>query len=209
MNAAYGAVLVCLALALWDLLRIVRRNPPRWRDRLSLGVWAGAGTLAAERWTPGWMTVLAWTVAALCVLGAAAATVLQTTVPSIPSVEEHQLRQRVLALCGPDSPESTTVGVSSTGFVAVRTRGPRLPVMAARLERGCPFCFVEEILTAVGEDAERAVERYRDEHSRGVNTMAVLTRATTGARRRRTEILPMTGNRKPFPHAGCRTHALL
>ncbi|MFI9255813.1 hypothetical protein [Streptomyces sp. NPDC053069] len=209
MNAAYGAVLVSLALALWDLLRILRHDPPRWRDRLSLGVWAGVGTFAAERWTPGWMAVVAWVIAGFCVLGAVVATVLQTVVPSIPVVEEQQLRQRVLAVCGPDGPESTTVGVSSTGFVAVRTRGERLPVMAARLERGCPFCFVEEILTAVGEDAERAVERYRGERSRGVNAMVVLTRAATGARRRRAEILPMTGNRKPFPHAGCLTHALL
>ncbi|GAB2769538.1 hypothetical protein [Streptomyces bullii] len=204
---AFGAVLVCLVLALWDLLRIWRREQPRWRDRLSLAFWAGLGVFSAESWAPGWMVVVAWVVAGFCWVGAVAATVLQTLVPPVPVVEEQQLRQRMLAVCGPDGPETTTVGVTSTGFVAVRTRGERLPVMAARLVCGCRFCLVEEILTAVGEDAERAVEQYRGERSRGVNAMAVLTRNATGGRRRRADILPMAGNRRPF-RAGCFTHSL-
>ncbi|MEU0337300.1 hypothetical protein [Streptomyces sp. NPDC006193] len=204
---AFGAVLVCLMLALWDLLRIWRREQPRWRDRLSLAIWAGLGVFSAESWAPGWMVVLAWVVAGFCWVGAVAATVLQTSVPPVPVVEGQQLRQRVLAVCGPDGPETTTVGVTSTGCVAVRTRGERLPVMAARLVFGCPFCLVEEILTAVAEDAERAVEQYRSARSRSVNAMAVLTRDPTGGSRRRADILPMTGNRKPF-RAGCLTHSL-
>lgn len=206
MDAAVAGVVVALCLTVWDLLRLWLREPPRWADRLGLAFWGTASVFAAERWGPHWLVVVAWVVTGFCMLGAVAVTAVQVLVPAIPVVDAQQLRQRLLAACGPDGPETTTVGVSSTGFVAVRTTGGPSHALAARLEGGCPFCFVEEILTEVGEDAEHAVERYRGERSRGVNAMAVLTRTATEAGRR-ADILPMTGNRKPF-RAACATHAL-
>ena len=206
MNAVSAGVIVTLSLTLWDLLRVWRYDPPRWIDRLSLAFWGTASVLVAERWAPGWLAAVAWAVTGFCMLGAVVAVAIQSLAPSIPVVDRRHLRQQLLVVCGPDGPESTTVGVSSTGFIAVRMTGQLSRVMAARLDRGCPFCFVEEILTDVGQDAERAVERYRSERSSKVNAMAVLTRTATDTGRR-VEILPMTGNRKPFP-AACSTHAL-
>jgi hypothetical protein len=199
-------VVVALSLTLWDLLRIWRHDPPRWSDRLSLAFWGTASVVAAERWAPGWPAAVAWVVAGLCMLGAAVAVAIQALTRPIPVVDKRHLRQQLLAACGPDGPETTTVGVSSTGFVAVRMTGRRPRVLAARVDRGCPFCLVEEVLTDVGQDAERAIERYRSERSSGVNAMAVLTRTATDTCRR-AEILPMTGNRTPF-RAACSTHAL-
>ncbi|MFH8933533.1 hypothetical protein [Streptomyces griseosporeus] len=205
MDAAVAGVVVALCLTVWDLLRMWLREPPRWTDRLGLAFWGTVSVLAAERWGPHWLVVVAWSVTGFCMLGAVAAAAVGA-LPTVPVVDAAQLRQRLLAACGPDGPETTTVGVSSTGFVAVRTTGAPSHVLAARLERGCPFCLVEEILTEVGQDAEQAVERYRGERSRGVNAMAVLTRTAPDAGRR-ADILPMTGNRKPFRTA-CATHAL-
>ncbi|WP_250404565.1 hypothetical protein [Streptomyces cellostaticus] len=206
MDAASAGVVVSLSLTLWGLVRVWTHDPPRWIDRLSLAFWGTGSVVAAERWAPGPLAAVAWVVAGFCVLGAVVAVVIQSVVPAVPVVDGRNLRRQLLLACGPDGPETTTVGVSSTGFIAVRMTGRRSRVLAARLDHGCPFCFVEEIVTDVGQDAERAVERYRGERARGVNAMAVLTRTATDLGRR-ADIRPMTGNRRPFP-AACPVHAL-
>ncbi|MYW05513.1 hypothetical protein [Streptomyces sp. SID3343] len=209
--------LICLpVLAAWSLLRVLvpiwRGDKPRIRDVVGAGFWLGGTLTVGSEEGHGRLLIIGWGLLAVIPLfgiglGISAA-VSAFTGKRGSVVDPTRLRLRIAAATRPDTADSILFGVARNGTVILgglpaTPDGPALPPRV-RLAHECPFCFVEEVLTELVEDAAPHIAEYRNDVAHGKNRVFILGRLD-GDPRLRAEINTLAGEENPHA-ADCLVH---